>query len=93
MGYLSWPVIKKDWTVRVCRDYKLTVNKVSKLDAWPITKLDGLYTKLVGSKTFTELDLSHACEQMSVNEELKAFLTIKVCTYTAAYPFPCGSTA
>jgi hypothetical protein len=62
--------------VRVCGDYKLTVNKVSKLDAYPIPKLDDLYTKLAGGKTFTELDLSHAYEQMLVDENSKEFLTI-----------------
>ena len=67
--YSEWatpvvPVTKQDETVRICGDYKLTVNKVSKLDAYPIPKLDDLYTKLSGGETFTELDLSHAYEQM-----------------------------
>ena len=39
------PVMKQAGTVRVCGDYKLTVNKVSKLDAYPISKLDDLYTQ------------------------------------------------
>ena len=65
--YSEWatpivPVMKNDGTVRVCGDYKLTVNKVSKLDGYPIPKLDDLYTKLAGGQTFTELDLSHAYE-------------------------------
>ena len=33
---------------------------MSKLDGYPIPKLDNLYTKLVGGQTFTKLDLSHA---------------------------------
>ncbi len=70
------PVVKSDGSVRVCGDYKLTVNKVSKLDAYPIPKLDDLYTKLAGGTTFTELDLSHAYEQMLVDEESKKFMTI-----------------
>ena len=70
------PVIKQDGTVRICGDYKLTVNKVSKLDAYPIPKLDDVYTKLAGGKTFPELDLSHAYEQMLVDENSKEFLTI-----------------
>ena len=53
--YSEWatpivPVMKNDGTVRVCGDYKLTVNKVSKLDGYPIPKLDDLYTKLAGAK-------------------------------------------
>ena len=54
------PVFKQDGTVRVCGDYKLTINKVSKLDGYPILKLDVIYTKLASGQTFTELDLSHA---------------------------------
>ena len=79
--YSEWatpivPVMKSDGTVRVCGDYKLTVNKVSKLDGYPIPKLDDMYTKLVGGQTFTELDLSHAYEQMLVDENSKELLTI-----------------
>ena len=79
--YSEWatpivPVMKSDDTVRVCGDYKLTVNKVSKLDGYPIPKLDDLYTKLAGGQTFTELDLSHAYEQMLVDEDSREFLTI-----------------
>ena len=70
------PVMKSDDTVRVCGENKLTVNKVSKLVGYPIPKLDDLYTKLVGGQTFTELDLSHAYEQMLVDENSKEFLTI-----------------
>ena len=79
--YSEWaipivPVMKSDGTVRVYGDYKLTVNKVSKLDGYLIPKLDDLYTKLVGGQTFTELDLSHAYEQMLVAENSKELLTI-----------------
>ena len=69
-------VMKSDGTVRVCGVYKLTVDKVSKLGGYPIPKLDDLYRKLVGGQTFTELDLSHAYEQMLVDENSKEFLTI-----------------
>ena len=49
---------------------------MSKLGGYPIPKLDDLYRKLVGGQTFTELDLSHAYEQMLVDENSKEFLTI-----------------
>lgn len=42
--------MKNDRTVRVCGDYKLTVNKVSKLDGYPIPELDDLYTKWAEGK-------------------------------------------
>ena len=77
--YSEWatPIVKKsDGTVRVWGDCKLTVNKVSKLDGYPIPKLDDLYTKLAGAQLFTELDLSQAYEQMLVDENSREFLTI-----------------
>ena len=79
--YSEWatpivPIMKSDGTVRVCGAYKLTVNKVSKLDGYPIPKLDDPYTKLAGDQTFTELDLSHAYEQMLVDENPREFWTI-----------------
>ena len=49
---------------------------MSKLDDYPTPKLDDQYTKLVGGQTFTELDLSHAYEQMIVDKNCKEFLTI-----------------
>ena len=33
------PIVKEDKTIRICGDYKVTVNKVSKLDNYPIPKL------------------------------------------------------
>ena len=68
--------MKSDGTVRVCGDYALTVNKVSKLDSYPIPKLDDLHAELPGGQTFTELDLSHAYEQMFVDENSKVLLMI-----------------
>ncbi|KAK3737068.1 hypothetical protein QZH41_013874, partial [Actinostola sp. cb2023] len=79
--YSDWatpivPVVKSDGSIRLCGDYKLTVNKVSTLDAYPIPKIDDLYTKLAGGKTFTELDLSHAYEQMLLDDDSKQYVTI-----------------
>ena len=68
--------MKTDCSVKVCGDYKLTVNKVSKLDGYPIPKLDDLCTKLAGGQPFTELDLSHVYEQTLVDEGSREFLTI-----------------
>lgn len=43
--YLEWaapivPVLKPDNSVRICGDYKLTVNWASKLEQYPIPKLE-----------------------------------------------------
>ena len=54
------PVLKPDNSVRICGDYKLTVNQVSKLEQYPIPKLEDLFEKLSGGEKFSKLDLSHA---------------------------------
>ena len=46
--YSDWaapvvPVMKADKSVRLCGDYKLTVNQVAKLDRYPIPKIEDLY--------------------------------------------------
>ena len=50
--YSSWdapvvPVMKADTTVRLCGDYKLTVNQVTKLDRYPLPRIEDLYASLV----------------------------------------------
>ena len=44
------PVVKNDGTVRVCGDYKLTANKVSKTDMYPLPKIEELFASLLGVK-------------------------------------------
>lgn len=40
------PVLKQDGTVRICGDYKCTVNQVSKLDSYPNPKIEDLLATL-----------------------------------------------
>ena len=54
------PVAKSNGTVRICGDYKLTVNQVSKLDNYPIPKTEDLLATLGGGEKFTKLDMSHS---------------------------------
>ncbi|CAC5405706.1 unnamed protein product [Mytilus coruscus] len=46
------PIVKPDKSVRICGDYKVTINQVSKLDNYPIPKTDDLYATLSGDKLF-----------------------------------------
>ena len=58
------PVLKSDRkTVRVCGDFRLTVNPVSKLDQYPIPKVEDLFAMLDKGDTFTKLDLSQAYQR------------------------------
>ncbi|XP_046555656.1 uncharacterized protein K02A2.6-like [Haliotis rubra] len=70
------PIVKTDTKIRICGDYKVTVNKVSKLDNYPIPKTDDLYATLGGGEEFTKLDLSQAYQQIKLEENSKKYVTI-----------------
>ena len=70
------PVLKKDNTVRICGDYRLTVNQACKLDKYPVPRIEDLCTKLAGGKVFTKLDMSQAYLQLPLDEESKDYTTI-----------------
>ena len=70
------PVLKADGTARICGDYKLTVNQVSKLIEYPLPRVDDLFATLAGGKLFTKLDMSHAYQQLLLDEDSKQYVTI-----------------
>ena len=70
------PVVKTDGSVRLCGDYKVTVNQIAKLDKYPIPRIDDLFSSLEGGKTFSKLDLAHAYQQIPLDNDSKKFTTI-----------------
>ena len=70
------PVPKKDGKVRVCGDYKVTVNQSLDVDQYPLPKSDNLFATLANGKTFSKLDLSQAYQQMVLDDASANFLTI-----------------
>ncbi|XP_028304146.1 uncharacterized protein K02A2.6-like [Gouania willdenowi] len=70
------PVLKEDGQVRLCGDYKLTINQASQLDTYPLPKVEDLFATLAGGKTFTKLDMSHAYQQLLLDEDSKQYVTI-----------------
>ena len=70
------PVIKPDGGVRICGDYSVTVNAVSKLDSYPLPRAEELFAAMSGGMHFTKLDLSNAYLQLELEEESKKFTTV-----------------
>ena len=65
MGYTNCASLKPDCkSIRICSDYKLTVNKASKLEQYPLPKVEDLFSTLAGGITFTKLDMSQAYQQL-----------------------------
>ncbi len=71
------PILKSDkQSVRICGDYKLTVNRACKLDSYPIPRVEDLFATLAGGKVFTKLDLSQAYQQLLLEEDSKKYVVI-----------------
>ena len=52
------PVLKSTGAIRICGDYKVTINQAVKVDKYPIPNINDLFTKLTGGVMYTKLDLS-----------------------------------
>ena len=73
-----FPVFKSDQkTVRVCGDFRLRVNPVSKLDQYPIPKVEDLFAMLDKRDTLiTKLDLSQAYQQLALDRISRNYVLI-----------------
>ena len=62
------PIVKQDGTIQISGDYKL-VNKAPEQDTCPLPRIENLFALLPGGRSFTKLDLSHAYQQLSLDEK------------------------
>ena len=52
------PVLKSNRkSIRVCGDFKQTINPVSRLDRYPIPKVEDLFTSLSGGRAFSKIEV------------------------------------
>ena len=78
-------MLKKDGTIRVCGDFKLTVNQATLTRVYPLLRIDELFTSLSGGTTFSMLDLSHAYNQLLLDEGAQELTTIN--THKGLYKY------
>ncbi|XP_065224370.1 uncharacterized protein K02A2.6-like [Planococcus citri] len=69
-------ILKADGNVRLCVDYKISVNKVLKDAHFPINKIDKTLHKLRNAKYFCRLDLFKAYLHLMVDDESSEIQTI-----------------
>eukprot|EP00731_Ephydatia_muelleri_P015649 Em0009g73a len=70
------PVVKCDGSIRLCGDYKLTVNRVANLECYPLPRIDDVLASLGKGKIFSKLDLANAYLQLALEDESKKYVTI-----------------
>ena len=79
--YSEWaaPVVvvpKRDGQIRLCGDYRVSVNPSLEIDQYPLPKPDELFATLAGGKMFSTLDLSHAYNQLMLDDVSRNLVTI-----------------
>ncbi|CAI6346683.1 unnamed protein product [Macrosiphum euphorbiae] len=70
------PVVKVDGSIRLCGDYKVTVNKSLVVDRYPIPRVNELLSRFQGATKFCTLDLCQAYQQLPLSAESQKLTTI-----------------
>ena len=75
---------RSDGRVRLCADYKVTVNPLLEPVHYPIPRTGELFTKIHGSKYFCILDLTNAYLHIPLDDESKKIAAISM--HCGTYP-------
>ena len=70
------PVPKAEGQIRLCGDYKVTINPVLEVDQYPLPKPDNIFATLATGKYFSKIDLTHAYQKMKLKEDSRHLVTI-----------------
>lgn len=69
-------VPKAHGEVRICGDYKLTLNPQILVDEHPLPSIEELFSQMSGGDKFTKIDLTKAYLQMEVHPDDQKYLTL-----------------
>ncbi|KAM7309829.1 uncharacterized protein ISCGN_006814 [Ixodes scapularis] len=72
------PVMKANGQVRICGDYKVTLNPALKPDRYPLPKTEDLFVKIAHGEKFTKLDSKQAYFQIPLAEESRDLTVINL---------------
>jgi len=75
-GALIVPVGKSDDSIRLCGDYKITLNKYLEIDKYPIPRIADLMTIFQRCARFCSVDSCQAFQQLPLNKESQKLTTI-----------------
>ena len=75
MGTPVVPVPKTEGTIRLCGDYKVTINPRLEIDQYPLPKPDNIFVTQSGFLT-QKIDLKHAYQQLNLAENSCPYVTV-----------------
>uniref|UniRef100_A0A1A8QZH2 Gypsy retrotransposon integrase-like protein 1 n=1 Tax=Nothobranchius rachovii TaxID=451742 RepID=A0A1A8QZH2_9TELE len=78
-------VPKSDKSIRICGDYKVTVNQSVEEGSYPLPTVEDLFATLAGGTLFSKLDLSHAYQQLVLEKNSEKYLVIN--THKGLYAY------
>ena len=90
VNHSDWaaPVVtvpKRDGSVRLCGDYKVTVNPALDVDQYPLPRPEDIFATLAGGQHFTKLDLSHTYNQMELDPDSQKYVVLN--THRGLYKY------
>lgn len=90
--YSEWgtpvvPILKPDGSVRLCGDYKVTLNPQLKVDRFPLPHVEDIFNMLRGAEFYCELDLKEAYLQAPLDEASQDLTVIVTESGTFKYKF------
>uniref|UniRef100_A0A5S6R3L9 RNA-directed DNA polymerase n=2 Tax=Trichuris muris TaxID=70415 RepID=A0A5S6R3L9_TRIMR len=69
-------VPKSTGSIRICGDFKLSVNSQLEVEHYPIPRIEEIFHKLGKGQTFTKIDLADAYLQIELDDESKIFMVV-----------------
>lgn len=69
------PILKPNGELRICGDYKVTINKYLCDFKYPLPLIDEIFASLQGGELFSKLDLSSAYNQLILDEKSQLLCT------------------
>ena len=69
-------VPKVNGRLRVCGDYKVTINQCVEKKVYPLPTTEDLFAQIAGGQFFSKLDMSQAYQQLALDEDSKRLLVV-----------------
>ena len=70
------PIVKTNGKIRICGDYRVTVNTVTKTNQYHIPRIYDIYSMLNGGKVFSKIYCSNAYLQYRLHVDYRKYTTI-----------------